>query len=246
MSEHVAAAASAPDRLAGEMDRFVRHNLLLLVAAGILLVAALGMVFLYAPQERVMGEVQRIFYFHVASAWLAMLAFLVVFIGSVLYLWKGDRRYDRWAATSAEIGVLFTTIVLLTGPLWARPVWNTWWTWDPRLTSSLILWIMYVAYLVLRGALPESRKKYQFSAVYGLVAFLDVPIVFFSIRWWRSMHPVVITGKGMNLEPEMVQTLVVSCIAFTLLYFLLLRFRLMVERLGDELQALQRSLLEME
>jgi heme exporter protein C len=232
--------------LTGYLDRFCRTNLWLLAATGATLLAALGMAFLYAPQEKVMGEVQRIFYFHAASAWLAMIAFLVVFVGSLLYLWKGDRRFDRWAAASAEIGVLFTTIVLVTGPLWARPVWNTWWTWDARLTSSLVLWIMYIAYLVLRGALPESRKKYQFSAVYGLVAFVDVPIVFFSIRWWRSMHPVVITGRGMNLEPEMVQALLVSCLAFTLLYFLLLRLRLAVERVRDEIQELQRNLLEME
>ncbi len=243
-----AAAASSPSQatMTGYLDRFCRANRWLLAATGLLMLAALGMVFLYAPQEKTMGEVQRIFYFHAASAWLAMMAFLVVFAGSLLYLWKGDRRYDRWAGASAEIGVLFTTIVLVTGPLWARPVWNTWWTWDARLTSSLVLWIMYIAYLVLRGALPESRKKYQFSAVYGLVAFVDVPIVFFSIRWWRSMHPVVITGKGMNLEPEMIHTLALSCLAFTLLYFLLLRLRLTVERVRDEIQELQRDLLEME
>ena len=234
------------ESISGMLERFVRANRWLLAATGALMLTALGMAFLYAPREQVMGEIQRIFYFHVASAWLAMMAFLVVFVGSLLYLWKGDRRFDRWAAASAEIGVLFTTIVLVTGPLWARPVWNTWWTWDARLTSSLVLWIMYIAYLVLRGALPESRKKYQFSAVYGLVAFVDVPIVFFSIRWWRSMHPVVITGKGMNLEPEMIHTLALSCVAFTLLYFLLLRLRLMVERLRDEVQSLQRTLLELE
>lgn len=231
---------------AGLGGRFLMSQRVLLGATAALLVTGLAMVFLYAPQEREMGEVQRIFYFHVASAWLAMLAFLVVFAGSLLYLWKGDRRFDRWAAASAEIGVLFTTIVLVTGPLWARPVWNTWWTWDPRLTSSLVLWIMYIAYLVLRGALPESRKKYQFSAVYGLVAFVDVPIVFFSIRWWRSMHPLVISGQGMSLEPEMVHTLILSCLAFTLLYVLLLRLRLGVERLRDGLHDLQRNLLEME
>lgn len=234
------------ESVSGMLERFVRANRWLLAATGAFMLAALGMAFLYAPREQVMGEIQRIFYFHAASAWLAMMAFLVVFVGSLLYLWKGDRRFDRWAAASAEIGVLFTTIVLVTGPLWARPVWNTWWTWDARLTSSLVLWIMYIAYLVLRGALPESRKKYQFSAVYGLVAFVDVPIVFFSIRWWRSMHPVVITGRGMNLEPEMIHTLALSCVAFTLLYFLLLRLRLMVERLQDEVQSLQRTLLELE
>ena len=210
------------------------------------LVGALYMVFLYAPREREMGEVQRIFYFHVASAWLAMVAFAVVFAGSILYLWRGRLRFDRWAAAAAEIGVLFTTIVLVTGPLWARPVWNTWWTWDPRLTSSPILWLMYLVYLVLRGSLPESPRMRQFSAVYAVVAFADIPIVFFSIRWWRSMHPVVVSGQGMNLEPEMVHTLIASCVAFTLLFALLFRMRLGIEWARLEAQRLRRILLERE
>jgi len=229
-----------------KLDSFIRSNLILLVITTIMMLFGLWMVFVYAPRERVMGEIQRIFYFHVASAWLAMFAFLVVFIFSIMFLWKGELRYDRIAVASAEIGVVFTTIVLVTGSLWARPIWNTWWTWDPRLTSALILWIMYLTYLILRGNLPESQKKLQFSAVYAIVAFLDVPIVFFSIRWWRTIHPVVISSKGMNLAPEMIVTMAVSCVAFTFLYFLLLRFKLRIINLEDELNTIKRRLLERE
>jgi len=206
------------------------------------LVAALYMAFIYAPRERIMGEVQRIFYFHVASAWLGMIAFLVVFICSILYLWKGRLVFDRIAACSGEIGVVFTTIVLTTGPIWAKQAWGVWWTWDPRLTSALVMWVMYVAYLVLRASLPESRKKLQFAAVYAIVAFLDVPIVFFSIRWWRrGMHP-----SDMVIDPQMIQALIVACIAFTLLYFLLLRVRLDVQRQQDRLDHIRRTILERE
>lgn len=219
---------------------------LLAPAALILLLAALFMVFRYAPQEAVMGEVQRIFYFHVASAWLAFFAFLVVFWASLRYLLTGHLHHDRLAAASAEIGVLFTTIVLITGPLWAKPAWGTWWTWEPRLTSSLVLWIMYLAYLILRANLPESKKKLQLAAVYAIVAFLDVPVVFFSIRWWRTIHPVVITRQGMNLETEMIHTLIASCLAFTLLYFVLLRLRLRVSAAQTEIGEIRRYLLEKE
>jgi heme exporter protein C len=215
---------------------------LLTVLTVLAVVAALYMAFIYAPREQEMGEVQRIFYFHVASAWLGMLAFLVVFIFSILYLWKGRQIHDRIAACSGEIGVVFTTIVLTTGPIWGKSAWGVWWTWDPRLTSALVMWIMYVAYLVLRASLPESRKKLQFSAVYAIVAFLDVPIVFFSIRWWRrGMHPPAI-----EMAPQMIHALIVACVAFTLLYFLLMRIRLNVQHLQDRLDDIRRTIIERE
>ena len=228
-------------------DLAIKINIALALVTLVGMIVALYMVFEYAPTEVTMGEVQRIFYFHVASAWLAMIAFVVVFAGSIMFLWKGHLKYDRLAAASAEIGVLFTTIVLVTGPIWARPIWNAWWTWDPRLTSSLVLWIMYLAYLLLRSNLPESRKKLQFSAVYAIVAFLDVPIVFFSIRWWRTQHPsALISTRGINLEPEMLMTLLVSCLAFTLLYVLLLRFRLMIDTIAEGVDTLKRIMMERE
>jgi len=237
---------------AAETRRFLRSQAILGVLTVGTLVAALYLVFLYAPPERDMGEIQRLFYFHVASGWLAMVAFTVVFIGSLLYLWRGHLKYDRWAEASAGIGVLFTTIVLVTGPLWARPIWNTWWPWEPRLTSSLVLWIMYAAYLLLRGNFPESRKKYQICSVYAIVAFLDVPLVFFSVRRmreaevYRGLHPVVISANKIDLEPEMILALVVSCLAFTLLYVWLWRFRLRVGMVRDEIWRIRRVLMERE
>ena len=189
------------------------------------MLAAVYCAFVFAPTEAEMGEVQRIFYFHLASAWLCMLAFSVLFILSIAYLATGRAVWDRWASASAEIGVIFATLVLITGPLWAKPVWNTWWTWDPRLTTFLILWLIYIAYLLLRANMPEGDKKRKISAVFGIAGFIDVPIVFMSIRWWRTIHPVVITSSSMNLDADMKVALFVALGAFTLLYLVLLSLR---------------------
>ena len=224
------------------LDAWARRNRILAGGTVVAMTFALYMAFIFAPREKVMGEVQRIFYFHVASAWLGMIAFLVVFVCSILYLWKNKTIFDRIAAASAEIGTAFTTIVLITGPIWGKAAWGAWWTWDPRLTSALVMWILYLAYLVLRGSLPEGRKKLQFSAVYAIVAFLDVPIVFFSIRWWqRGMHP-----SRMDYNPDMIITLLAACLAFSMLYVLLLNMRLKIELIQDDIHHLKRILLEKE
>ncbi len=188
------------------------------IAAFVLLILAQLAAFLYAPPERTMGDVQRIFYFHVASAWNAFLAFFVVFLAGVLYLVNRDRRLDSLAAASAEVGVVFTTIVLVTGPLWAKPVWNTYWTWDVRLTTTLILWFIYVAYLAIRAAVDEPDQRARLASIFGILGFIDVPVVFFSIRWWRSIHPVLIEPGSMNMSSPMVATLILSVVAFTVLY----------------------------
>jgi heme exporter protein C len=205
----------------------------------VMLLALYG-AFVYAPTERVMGEVQRIFYFHVASAWTAFLAFFFVFLGGLLYLIKRNRTWDHLAAASAEVGVVFTTIVLVTGPIWARPIWNTWWPWgDPRVTTTLVLWLIYVAYLILRASLPEGERKYKFCAVFGIIGFIDVPIVWMSVRWWRTIHPVVITPAGVGLEPEMVRALIMAVVAFTLMFtaWMFLRMAMRInETLAEELQ----------
>lgn len=212
----------------------------LLIPLYFLFIVALYGTFLYAPTEQVMGEVQRIFYFHVAAGWNSFLAFLGVFVGGIGYLVTRKRVWDGLAFASAEIGVLYTTIVLTTGPLWAKPVWNTWWPWgDPRVMTELVLWLLYVAYLVLRSSLPEGEKKYRYCAVFGIISFLDVPIVWFSIRWWRTIHPVVIKSTGAALDPEMIQVLVVSVVSFTALYMTLLLLRLSMNldsALADELE----------
>jgi heme exporter protein C len=180
----------------------------------LLVLVALYGAFIYAPTEKVMGEVQRIFYFHVGAAFNAFLAFFVVFVAGILYLKSRNVIWDRVAVASVEVGVVFTTVVLTTGPIWAKPVWNTWFPWgDPRVMTTLVLWLIYVAYLILRTSLPEGDRKYRFSAVFGIIGFLDVPIVWMSIRWWRTIHPVVITSEGTNLEPRMAQVLMLSIIA---------------------------------
>lgn len=203
---------------------------------GASMVLALAGIFLYAPADRLQGEVQRVFYFHVPLMLLCYVAFFVVFVGGLMYLWKRDERWDRWARCSAEVGVLYTTLGLITGSIWAKPIWGTWWTWDARLTSTLILWLSYVGYLMLRAYVPDRQQAARFAAVLGIVAFLDVPIVQMSVVWWRTLHPgptIVQDGGGFGLPPEMLLVFGISMIAFTLLYALLLVLRVRLEALQD-------------
>jgi len=203
------------------------------------MLVALSGVFLYAPTERVMGDIQRIFYFHVSVAWLALMAFAIVFVASILFLWNGREKWDTLALSAAEIGVLFTTLVLITGPLWAKPVWNTWWTWDPRLSTTLVMWFIYVAYLVLRSFSADPIRGARIAAVFGIIGFVDVPIVFMSIRWWRTIHPVVIEPKNIGLSPKMIHTLILCVVASTLLFAWLLHFRTTLERTKREVEKLR-------
>ena len=166
---------------------------LLMMTVFVMVPVSLYFAFIYAPTESVMGPVQRIFYFHVASAWTGLLSFLFVFLGGTLYLVKKNPTYDRFAHAAAELGVLFCSVVLVTGPIWAKPVWNTWWTWDPRLTSTFVLWLIYVAYLLFRSSLASHPSIRTYASVYGIVGFVDVPIVYMSIYWWRTINPRVVT-----------------------------------------------------
>ncbi|MEW6365229.1 MAG: cytochrome c biogenesis protein CcsA [Acidobacteriota bacterium] len=210
----------------------------------VLMLADLYLVFIWAPTEKTMGDVQRIFYFHVPSAWVAFLAFFMVFIGSVAYLIKRDLRYDRLALASAEIGVAFCTIVLVTGPIWARPAWGIWWTWDARLTSTLVLWLIYASYLLLRGFVEEPLRKAVLAAVVGIVGFADVPIVYMSIRWWRTQHPSPVFGggQGSGLDPEMRVAFFFSLAVFTLLFAVLVSFSARVKSSEHLLGTLRRRL----
>jgi heme exporter protein C len=202
-------------------------GLLTVVTMPVLLVMA----FWYAPEDANQGAAQRIFYIHVPSAWIGFLAFAVVFVASIAFLATGARRWDDLASGSAEVGVVFTSAVLITGPLWGRPVWGVYWTWDPRLTSFLMLWLIYLSYLVLRGYVPEPIRRARFSAVLGIVGFLDVPIVYLSARWWRSEHPTQFVVEGGALPAEMLVTMLVGVVAFTFLYLYLLSVRRQVARL---------------
>ncbi len=208
----------------------------------IITMTALYLVFMWVPNERIMGPVQKIFYFHVSSAWIGFFAFLVVFIAGLAYLFTRDNKWDTLGVSSAQIGVMFTTIVLITGPIWAKPSWNTWWTWDPRLTTTLVLWFLYLAYLMIRSSIHEEEKKARFSAIFGIIAFIDVPIVWFSIRWWRTIHPVVVDSSGFAMSPKMFTTLMVSLLAFTFLYFYLLTNTMKLEKMRAEVAGLKERL----
>jgi heme exporter protein C len=224
------------------MEKF-KQDLVGIVLIGLscaTVLVALGMVFLYAPREATMGDVQRIFYFHVASAWVGFFAFFVTFVGGIVYLAQGTRRWDILAVSSVEIGLTFITMVLITGALWAKPAWGTYWTWEPRLTISAVQMLIYVAYVMLRTAIESPERKARFAAVYGIAAFVTVPLSWFAIRWWRTIHPDVLTsGEGMALTSPMVHTLLFSIAAFTLLYVTLLRQRIRLERAADALLQLR-------
>ncbi len=203
---------------------------------------ALWHIFVYVPTEKVMGVVQRIFYFHIALGINTMLSFTVVFVASILYLWRGDEKFDIVAHAAAELGVLFCSLVLLTGPIWAKPIWGVWWTWDARLTTTLILWLIYVAYLMLRAAAPDRVQRARFCAVFGIVGYVDVPIVYFSIHWWRTIHPVVMKSSGIAMAPQMVRTMWVSLLAMSLLYVVLLVLRVRLGNQRYELEKIKYSL----
>ncbi len=186
-------------------------------------------IFVYAPTEKVMGIIQKIFYVHLPLAFLSFLAFFIVFIASLIYLYKRDIRWDILAHSSAEVGVIFCSLVLITGPIWARPIWNVWWTWDPRLTTTLILWFMYVAYLMIRKLLRDGSQTSNIASVFGIISFINVPITFLAIRMWRTIHPVVIDTRGIHISTPMLKTLLISLAAFCLLFFLLLRTKVRLE-----------------
>jgi heme exporter protein C len=192
-----------------------------------------------APQDAAQGPAQRIFYIHVPSAWVGFLAFFVVFVASIRFLATGERRFDDVASASASVGLVFTTAVLITGPLWGRPVWGVYWTWDPRLTSFLLLWLIYLSYVVLRGYVPEPERRARYAAVVGIVGFLDVPIVYLSVRWWRAQHPTQLIFARGGLPTSMLLVLLVGVVAFTLLYLYLLSVRVRVTRLEHEREEVQ-------
>lgn len=198
----------------------MKRNILLWLSLA-LMVTALYLVFVYVPTEQTMGIVQRIFYLMVPMGWLSLLSFLIVFIGSILYLVKRESKWDILAHSSAEAGIIFTTLTLLIGAIWAKPVWGVWWTWEPRLTSTLVLWLLYLAYFMVRSFATEESRGATFAAVVGIVSFIDLPIIILTTTLWRGMHPEPIIFQG-GLAPSMLVTLLVSITAFTALYSLLL------------------------
>ena len=205
----------------------------------LLITVSLLMIFVVVPTETTMGVIQRIFYYHVPVAWVAFLAFFIVFLASIMYLWKRDRKWDTIAASSAELGVVFTTLVLITGSIWAKPIWGVWWTWDARLTTSLVLWLIYVAYLLVRSYIAEEERAARFAAVVGIVGFIDVPIVALAIVLWGTQHPSPVIFSG-GLQPTMLATLLLSLGAVTSVYFLLLLLRINTKKDEIEVRTLRQ------
>jgi heme exporter protein C len=221
-----------------------RHQLRLDAVLGVLLavsmILAIYMAFIGAPREKTMGDLQRIFYFHVPAAIAGLTAFAVNFVSSLMYVIRKNRWWDNLALSAAEIGVLFLAMVLITGPIWAKPVWFVWWTWSPRLTSSLILCLLYVAYLLIRNYIDDPDRKATVSAVFGIVAFIDAPLVWFSIRWWRDIHPSPMLETG-GLSPAMRPAFLLCLAAFQILLIYLLRRRFYLQSLRTELEWLERQ-----
>jgi heme exporter protein C len=215
----------------------------------VLFLTAIGMVFFYAPMEAVMGQVQRVFYFHVANAWVGMLGFLVAAISGVAYLLKGDRKWDITGLAAIEISFVFFFIAIVSGSIWARGSWGTWWTWDPRLTSAAIVELLYAAYFLLRQGLEEPDQRARIGAIYAILSFISVPLTFISIRIFRTIHPVII-GSGaasaegsFDMTTKMLQTFMFSLLVFSFIFADLLWHRIRLGKLAETAENLRLKIL---
>jgi len=208
-----------------------------------LVVAAAYASFYIAPEERTMRVLQRIFYFHAASAWAGMTAFSICFVANLLYVWRRQEKWDALGVSCAEVGLAFTTVVLITGPIWAKPAWGIYWTWDARLTSTFVLWLLYISYLLLRTLIEEPDRRALLSALFGIFAFIDVPIVFGAIRWWRTQHPapVIMGGPDSGLEPTMRAVFFFSVLALHALMVFLIVERYQLEKMRADFEIVRRE-----
>jgi len=215
------------------------------VLSGLMILAAAGLVFFYAPVEVMMGQVQKVFYFHVATAWVGMLGFLVAAIAGVVYLRKGDLTWDIAGNSAVEISLIFFLTAIILGSIWARPIWNTWWTWEPRLTTAAIVELIYAAYLLLRQGVDDPERRARFSAIYAILGFFSVPLTFISIRLLRTIHPVVVGSAeaasqgGFNMDSPMKLTFFFSLAAFTVFFADLLWHRIRLGKLRAEVEVLR-------
>ncbi len=211
------------------------------ILAVLALVAAFCLVMFYAPLEIEMGMVQKVFYFHVASGWTGMLGFLVATLSAIAYLKNNDLKWDVAGLAGVEIGMVFMLLCIVSGSIWARPIWNTWWTWDPRLTTALVMELVYAAYLLLRSGVDEPMRRARFAAVYAIVGFLSVPMTFLSIRIFRTIHPVIVGGSDPSalgsfaMTGRMQLTFIFGLIAFSVLFAAFYWHRLRLGMLQREL-----------
>ena len=216
----------------------------------LLFLTAVGMVFFYAPLEAVMGQVQRVFYFHVANAWVGMLGFMVAAIAGIAYLRKGDRKWDIVGLSAIEISFVFFFTAIVSGSISARGSWGTWWTWDPRLTTAAICELVYAAYFLLRQGIDDPDRRARFGAVYALLSFISVPLTFISIRIFRTIHPVIIGSGGSGAEgsfdmsPRMLHTFIFSLITFSIIFADLLWHRIRLGKLAEEAENLRLKTLQ--
>ena len=222
----------------GSLGRLPSLKTALAAITGVMMLVDLYLIFMVAPTDSVLGHVQRVFYFHVPIAIMSFLAFFVVFIGSLMFLIKRTPKWDAIAHASAEVGVVFVTLALITGIIWARPIWNTWWTWEPRLTTTMILWLIYVAYLMVRSYAPSQSKGAIYAAVVGIIGFIDVPIVYYSVVWWRSIHPSPVVGpfaQADALDGTMAWILLYSFITFVFFFAYMVAERMELRKTEEAL-----------
>src|SRR5437868_1912276 len=213
------------------------------LAAIALVVGAAYSSLLVAPEERTMGALYRIFFLHVSCAWAGLTAFSICFLSNLLYVWRRNEKYDWLGVSCAEVGVAFTTIVLISGPIWAKPAWGIYWTWDARLTSTFVLWLLYIAYLLLRTLIEEPDRRALLSALFGIFAFVDVPIVFGAIRWWRTQHPapVIMGGPNSGLAPGMRGTFFFAVLAMHVFMWFLIAERYALEKMRGDVALLRQE-----
>jgi heme exporter protein C len=217
-----------------------RYGIVSLVMAALMFFAGYAALFI-APDEATMHAIQRIFYFHASSGWAAMEGSLVVFVANILYLTKRDPKWDGLAVSAVEVSVAFWSVMLVTGPIWAHPVWGVWWAWDWRLTLTLVIWILYVCYLILRTLVTDPERRAVFSAVFGIFVFLGVPLDYLSIRIWRTQHPqpVLFGGANSSLDPTMAKVFFYCSGVMSLLLILLIRQRYRLERIRHDAEELR-------
>ena len=222
----------------------------LTILSTLLFLGALAMVFLYAPLEAVMNYVQKIFYFHISTAWVGMLGFVVAAVAGVLYLVKKDPKWDIVELAAVEISLVFFLIAIVTGSIWARPSWGTWWTWDARLTTAAILEMIYLAYPLLRQGIEDPERRARFGAVYTLIGGISVPVTFLSIRLWQTIHPAIIgtasseAQGGFDMAPAMLHTMFFALAAFSIIFVTLLWHRVRLGQLAEQVEQLKLKELE--
>lgn len=231
------------------MDAKPKTLKILEMVATLLLAAATWMVFAYAPMEVTMGNVQRVFYFHVSAGWLGMISFVLALVAGIAYLRTADRKWDTVGLAGVEVGIVFIFINIASGSIWARPAWNTWWTWDPRLVTATVMELIYIAYLMLRQGIDDPDRRARFGAIYAILGSASVPLTWYSIRIWRTIHPVIL-GSGdpgaegsWDMTSRMTMTLMFSLSTFSIIAIVLLWHRIRLGKLADTVENLKMKVL---